>query len=52
MDFIGEKEELDDVEKIKNFLVMLGFVCISYPSAQNLIYSKKGETVIIKNNQQ
>ena len=43
-------EELDDIEKIKNFLIELGFVCSSYQFAQNLIYSKNGETVIIKNN--
>lgn len=46
----GEKGELSDIEKVKNFLVGLGFVCNSYPSSQHLIYSKNGETVIIKNN--
>lgn len=50
MKIIGEKKESSDIEKIKNFLVGLGFVCNSYPSAQHLIYSKDGETVIIKNN--
>jgi hypothetical protein len=43
-------KELSDIEKIKNFLIELGFICQSQPSSQNLIYSKKGETVIIKNN--
>lgn len=46
----SSKRELDDIEKIKNFLLSLGFVCHSYPSAQHLIYSKDGETVVIKNN--
>ena len=50
MRITGEKKELDDIKKIKNFLVRLVFVCNSYPSAQHLIYSKDGETVIIKNN--
>lgn len=50
MRITGEKKELSDIEKIKNFLIGLGFVCNSYPSSQHLIYSKDGETVIIKNN--
>jgi transcription elongation GreA/GreB family factor len=45
-----EKKELNEIEKIKNFLVELGFICNSSPSAQHLIYSKNGEVVIIKNN--
>jgi hypothetical protein len=45
-----EKKQLNDIEKIKSFLIKLGFVCNSYQSAQQLIYSKNGETVIIKNN--
>ena len=44
--------ELSDIDKIKNFLVKLGFVCNSYPSAHQLIYSKDGETILIKNNKQ
>lgn len=44
-----EKKKLEDIDKVKNFLVGLGFVCNSYPSAQYLIYSKDGETVVIKN---
>lgn len=44
--------DLSDIDKIKNFLVKLGFVCNSYPTAQQLIYSKDGETILIKNNQQ
>ena len=50
MEITGEKKELSGIEKIRNFLAELGFVCNSDPSAQNLIYSKNGETVIIKNN--
>ena len=49
MEITGEKKELGDIEKIKNFLVGLGFVCNSDPSAQHLIYSKDGEAVVIKN---
>lgn len=45
-----EKKELSDVEKIKNFLVGLEFICHSQPQSQNLIYSKKGDIIIIKNN--
>jgi hypothetical protein len=44
------EKELNDVEKIKNFLMKMGFVCKSYPTAQNLVYSKDGETIIIRNN--
>lgn len=43
-------EGLSDIEKIKNFLVNLGFATTSDPSAQHLIYIKEGETVVIKNN--
>ena len=45
-----ENKKLSDIEKVENFLIELGFVCNSYRSAQHLIYSKSGETVIIKNN--
>lgn len=45
-----EKKEMNDTEKIKNFLVGLGFTCQSQPSSQNLIYSKKGDVIIIKSN--
>jgi len=45
-----ENKKLSDIDKIKKFLVELGFVCSSQPSAQHLIYSKDGETVMIKNN--
>ena len=44
-----DKKELSDIQKIKNFLVRLGFICQSQPSSQNLIYSKKGDIIIIKN---
>ena len=47
-----EKKDLSDIEKVKNFLVRLGFVCNSHPSAQHLIYSTDRETVIIKNNKE
>jgi len=43
-----KKEE--SIEKIKNYILDLGFVCNSDPSAQNLVYSKNEELVIIKNN--
>jgi len=42
-------KELSDVEKIKNYLIGLGFICRSQSSSQNLIYSKKGDVIIIKN---
>ena len=45
-----ENKKLNDIEKVKKSLVELGFICSSYPLAQHLIYSKEGETVIIKNN--
>ena len=44
-----KSKELSDIEKIKNFLVELRFICNSSPSSQNLIYSKDGEVVMIKN---
>lgn len=44
------KNDVGDIEKIKIFLEKLGFVCNSDPLAQHLIYSKNGETVIIRNN--
>jgi len=40
----------NDLEKIKEFLVKLGFVCNSNPTAHHLIYTKDKETIIIKNN--
>jgi len=46
----GNIEGLSDIEKIKNFLISLGFVTTSDSSAQHLIYTKEGETVVIKNN--
>lgn len=44
------KEELDDIKKIKNFLIELNFSCNSYPTSQYLIYSKNDKFVMIKNN--
>jgi len=43
-----EKSGLNDIDKIKNFLIGLEFICHSLPSSRNLIYSKKGNIVIIK----
>ncbi len=43
-------KKLSEIEKVKDFLVKLGFECISTPQAENLIYKKQGETVLIKNN--
>jgi hypothetical protein len=47
---INVNRELNDIEKIKNFLVGIKFMCSSSPSAQYLIYSKNSEVVMIKNN--
>ncbi len=49
MKISSEKRELADIEKIKKFLDGLGFVCNSYPSAQNHIYSKNRDIVIVRN---
>jgi hypothetical protein len=49
MKVTSEKRSLTDIEKIKNFLVKLGFVCNSFPTSQNLIYTKDDESIIIKN---
>jgi len=43
------KNQGSDIEKIKNFLISLGFVSRSHQSAKHLIYSKDGEKVVIKN---
>jgi len=45
-----KEKKISDMEKIKNFLEKLGFACNSKPSAQNLIYSKGNEVIVIKNN--
>ena len=45
-----EREENYDIEKVKEYILDLGFVCNSDQSAQNLVYSKNKELVIIKNN--
>jgi len=45
----AEEKEFSDIDKIKKFLVGLGFICNSLPSAQHQIYSKNGEIVMIKN---
>jgi len=41
--------ENNDIDKVKNYLLNLGFKCNSYPTAKHLIYSKEGEKVVIKN---
>jgi hypothetical protein len=51
---MNDKEEIKDkniIEEVKNFLINLGFVSNSDPSAQHLIFTKDGETVVIKNSQ-
>ncbi len=45
-----EKRKTDDIKRIKNYLLGLGFVCNSHPSSQNLIYSKNTDVIVIKNN--
>ncbi len=47
---MNRNKYMNDVDKIKQFLMDLGFECNSFPSAQNLIYAKDGELIIIKNN--
>ena len=42
-------KESTDIVKVKEFLDNLGFKCSSCPSAQNLIYSKNGDIITIKN---
>jgi len=42
-----EKKDSSDIEKIKHMLIAIGLICNSYPSAQHLVSSKDGETVII-----
>ena len=49
MKISGKEKELNDIEKTKKFLLGVGFVCNSFPSAQHQIYSKKEAVVIIKN---
>jgi len=44
-----KKIEKSDIEKIKKYLLGLGFICNSFPSAQQLIYTKNREIIIIKN---
>jgi len=44
-----ETNKSEDIEKVKHFLLKLGFECNSFPSAQNLIYLKKNEVISIKN---
>ena len=48
MKCLNEKNESSEIKKIRKFLDELGFTCNSYPSAQNLVYSKNGDTIIIK----
>lgn len=44
------KEGNENIEKVKEYILNLGFVCNSDPSAQNLVYSKNEELLITKNN--
>jgi hypothetical protein len=44
------KTEKSDIENIKKYLLKNGFVCDSNPSAQQLIYSKNRDVIIIRNN--
>jgi len=46
---IIKKVELNDIDKIKNFLDDLNFKCQSEPFSENLIYVKEGNIIIIKN---
>lgn len=43
-----EKIGLKDIEKIKQFLISLGFECNSFPTSDHQVYSKNDEVVIIK----
>ena len=45
----SQKSGTNDIEKIKDFLVKLGFICNSFPSAENLIYVKGKERIIVTN---
>ena len=49
MENTWKNKELEDIKKIKNFLSNLGFICDSSSSSQNLVYSKDGEVILIKN---
>jgi hypothetical protein len=43
-----EKIGLKDIDKIKQFLISLGFECNSFPTSDHQVYSKNEEVVIIK----
>ena len=43
-----KKVGIKDIDKIKNFVISLGFECNSFPNSSNQIYSKNNEVVIIK----
>jgi predicted lactoylglutathione lyase len=47
-----EKKELNEIEKIKNFLLSLGFISNSDSSSDNKIFSKNGNVIIIKENRE
>lgn len=49
MNQIDETEPVNDKQRIEQLLVELGFTCNSSPSAQNMIYTKDGEVIMIKN---
>lgn len=46
---MNKLEGKNDTKKIKKYLEKMGYVCTSSPSAQNIVYSKNKEVVIIKN---
>ena len=50
MNNTAEQKEIDDMKNVEKFLVEFGFVCSSSPSAQNKIYLKNGDVIMIKNN--
>jgi hypothetical protein len=41
--------DMNDIEKVKEYMQRLGFICISFPTSKNLVYSKNGDIIIIKN---
>ena len=45
----NKNKQKDDIERIKDFLINLGFICNSFESAEHLIYSKKKNVIIIRN---
>jgi hypothetical protein len=48
MKISSSKRKIDDIKKVKNYLLRIGFVCDSHPLSENLIYSKNENIIIIK----